>query len=212
MPSIGQPLAPPPSDLDEILTTAAPLDSTIPFDPSMESAFTGRAADPRGRPSTIQHLSTATVTLYDIQGEDRSVTIEDLALLVSTDIEPHNRLYTRCPKCRSQPNGGIHPFAGPNGCPKRASQKFMTCPICASYGRSKRVYAGEPARANAEPGIEDDPNYVAPELPNASSETEQLQDKLYQHMTAFHSAETQQQYGIRREPNGNSFRIVRGRS
>lgn len=208
-PRVGLPLAPPPSDLEEVLATAAPLDSSVPFDPAMESEWTAKDGARRTRTS---RTSTPKVTVYDYQGDDRQVTIEDLVSITDESLQPDRRMYLRCPKCVTRPNGGLHEFSGPNACPAKAQQKFMTCPVCASYGRDKRVYEVEPLKATVDAANNDDPNYVEADLPDPTGGREQLQDKLYQHMTAFHSAETEQMYGVRREVNGNSFRIVRTRN
>lgn len=209
---LGAPLAPPPSDVDEVLARGQAISELE----ALDTNFSGDAGDwtsqeaRAARKNTVSHTSSPRITLYGLQGDDRTVNIEDLQSLVDPALEPAQRLYVRCPRCVHMANRGQHPFSGPNGCPARAAQKFMTCPICAMYGRNKRVYEGDALMANTDPAIEDDPNYEAPDLPDASTRREMLQNRLHLHMASFHAAEAESLYRIRREPNGNSFRIVRG--
>jgi len=215
MPKVGQPLAPPDylTDLIEVQTTSAPLDSTVPFDPSIEAnfgGFTGKQADGSGRATTIQHQATATIPVYNYMGEDRQVAVGDLEIVLDRNLAAPRRLYLRCPRCVSLPNGGIHATFGPNSCPGTAVQKYMTCPICASRGISKRVYESVSLPDNVVADL-DDPNYVEADLPSESNHKDRLRELLGSHMTAFHATEAQQLYGVRREINGTGFRNVWGR-
>ncbi len=216
MPRVGEKLAPPPSDVQEILATGgAPQDSVKPFDESLEAEYAGtldKWTSPEARKAKanrVTHSHTNRIGLYDYLGNSRDIDVEDLLLVTSPDLEPNLRLYARCPVCSHLPNAGQHEFSGPNTCPGKPAQKFMVCPICAARGFNKKVY--EDGTIVALDGtITDDPNYEPAELPDQADRKEMLQTKLYEHMTAFHSAETQQLYNVRRESNGNGWRIVRG--
>ncbi len=211
MPRLGQPLPPPPSDLAEVLATSAPLDSTVPFDPAMESEFTGRAGGTGVRPTTVSHTQSSKIPLYNYLGEDRLVAIADLEQVIDPKLPADQRLHIRCPKCVTLPNGGLHEFSGPNACPGKERSKFMVCPICASRGVTKRVYESDDGAVIAIAATEEsDPDYEAYALPSPATRREVLQEKLELHMTSFH-ASAQAQYGIRREPSGNGWRIVRSR-
>lgn len=212
--AVGAALAPPPSDIDEVAVLGAPFNEQRPLDESLGPAYAGgfdKWTSPEARTARanrVSHTATPLITLYNVLGEDRSVSHADLALLTDPTLAPRDRLYVRCPRCEGLPNRGLHPHAGPNGCPAKPSVPWMACPICQRHGLAKRVYAEAPLEAPVTTDGESDPNEVAPDLPSAATTRAQLQDRLYQHMTAFHASETQSLYRVRREPNGHGFRIV----
>lgn len=213
MPRVGQPLAPAPSDIAEVLATSAPLDSTVAFDPSMEAGYTsGNQMTGDVRPTSVQLIQKSKITLYNYLGADRSVTVEGLGDLINMELPADRRLHLRCPLCVHLPNGGLHAFSGPNACPGKPQQQFMACPICKSRGISKRVYDEGIGIVEALADDSDDENFIEADLPNMSTAKDRLRTRLAEHMTAFHSTEAQQLYDVRREVNGNGFRIIWGRS
>lgn len=213
---IGQPLAPPPSDIAEVLATSSPLDSTTPFDASTDVAFAGfdKWTSPEARKANanrITHTQSARVTVYNYLGDDREIGIEDLEQVLASGLPSDKRLHLRCPRCIALPNGGLHTTSGPNSCPGKAQAKFMVCPICASRGFNKRVYEADEAALTPAEDMAEDPNYEAYALPDVASRREVLQGRLELHMASFHASDAQALYGIRRETSGNGWRIVRGR-
>lgn len=213
MRKVGEPLAPAPSDLAEVLATERPLDSTVPFDPKMEAGFnSGEALTGDVRPTTVKATESQFITLYDFKGNDRKVKLDTLEQVMDLSKPADKRLHLRCPKCIDLPNGGLHPFSGPNACPGKPKQKFMVCPVCASNGVSKRVYeTDEIIGAGNDVEDSEDPEFEAYTLPDAASRREILQGLLELHMTTFHPASAQAMYGLRREPSGNGWRVVRSR-
>ncbi len=212
MPRLGQPLAPAASDLIEVLATAAPLDSTVPFDPKSEAGYSsGNALTGDVRPTRVQHHAAAAITVYNYLGEDRVVAVADLETVLNPSLAFDRRLHLRCPKCVTLPNGGLHETAGPNSCPGREPVKFMVCPICASRGFNKRVYESDDGSAvlPVPSADEADANFESYELPNPAGRKAILQGKLELHMASFHASDAQALYGIRREPSGNGWRIVK---
>ncbi len=211
MPRLGQPLAPAVSDLIEVLATAAPLDSTVPFDPKSEAGYaSGASLTGDVRPTSVSHTAAASITVYNYLGEDRVIAIADLEVVLNPALAFDRRLHLRCPKCVALPNGGLHLTAGPNSCPGREQIKFMVCPICASRGFAKRVYESDDGSTVQPVTAETDENYEAYELPNPAGRKAVLQGKLELHMVSFHASDAQALYGIRREPSGNGWRIVKG--
>ncbi len=211
-PRVGQPLAPAPrdiADLIEVQTTNGPLDSTVPFDPAMESGYTGAKTE-GGRATTVQHHATATIPVYNYLGEDRQVAVTDLEQVLDHSLAPDRRLYLRCPRCVSFPNGGLHPFSGPNSCPASPTQRYMTCRICASRGIDKRVYESA-ALPETISGTSDDVNFVTDDMPDASDYKARLRELLASHMTAFHPDESQKLFGLYRVESGRGWRNVWGR-
>jgi len=217
MPRVGEKLAPPPSDIQEIVTNiGAPQDSVKPFDESLDAEYAGtfdKWTSPEARKAKanrVTHTHTDRIGLYDALGNSREIDAEDLFIVTDTAIEPRLRLYARCPLCTTLSNRGQHEFSGPNSCPARPAQRFMVCPICASAGFNKKVYESA-APVGLDADLTDDPNFVAATLPGASTPEERLRENLGQHMTAFHPAESQSLYGVRRESNDRGFRVIWGR-
>lgn len=214
MPRVGQLLPPAPSDIQEVLATSAPLDSTVPFDPKSEAGYTSgnqMTGDVR-RTTVMQTNKRPVVTVYNYLGADRVVSVDDLLTVLDAGLAPDRRLHLRCPLCVHLPNRGNHEFSGPNSCPGKPQQQFMTCPICKSRGISKRVYDEGIGTVDALPDDSDDENFIEADLPNASTPKERLRTRLGEHMTAFHSTEAQQLYDVRREVNGYGFRVIWGRA
>src|SRR5437016_4481466 len=122
--SFGSPLAPEPSDLEMMMAVEMPVEDFD--DPDFVTGGTVMAtlgkdwSSPEATAAGKNYVRSAGPpmrTLYDIKGESRSVIHTDVPALVDDSIPVPVRLYLRCPRCFNMDNRGIHPFAGPNGCP-----------------------------------------------------------------------------------------------
>lgn len=139
-------------------------------------------------------------TVYDWQGNDHRMLKEDVPGVIGRDLEPHQRRYLRCPLCARMPNAGIHPIAGPNGCPARPKRLMTYCDVCAANGNARVIYEDHmPANPLQAPPVDTaDPNYRAPAILSNKSREEGLQMKLDDHIRAFH-INTARQRGLRRD-------------
>jgi hypothetical protein len=206
-PVFGAPLAPAPTDLEQMMAVEAPVDEVLPIEQGVDdqfagtmSRFTSTEAIKAGA-NRIGHVHSPMRTLYDHIGNDREVTHGDVPMLVDQSLPEASRLYIRCPLCVSMPNRGFHKNKGPNGCPGRPARKWMQCPICAVHGRKTIIWEGH-APSLTTPESQQDANFVQPHFASAQDRDQQLQNKLENHMTAFHEGESADKYGLRRRIRG----------
>jgi hypothetical protein len=214
----GQPLAPPPDELFAVMTNAEVLEDLKPLaslNLEMDSFERGQALgmvsndnDVRSRERGVSHKRGPLQTLYSINGDSRSITINDVPMLIDPSIPSATRLYLRCPICIHMPNNGLHRFSGPNACPGKPKKLWSACPICRNHGHEHRVFEDE-AFDSKPRDLETDENYVAPRMPNHVEREDRLRMKLELHMVTFHAGEANQLFGLRRRSiNGGQAFVV----
>ncbi len=213
---MGTPLAPPPDDLDIMMSVEEPLEELKPFGDVADSidgsgSVLRQLTDPglgrTRRPQGVSHVGPPMKTLYNINGDSRSVNHTDVPMLVDRSIPANVRLYIRCPLCKNTPpHFGFHTYAGLNQCPGKNKLKWSACPICRNHGIEHRVFEDE-AFDKIPRDLEVDSDYVAPRLPDKVEREERLRDKLDLHMVTFHAGEAYRLFGLRRRAinNGQAF-------
>lgn len=215
---LGAPLAPPPDDLDVMMSIEQPLEELKPFDAIAESleGGSGRLMAEMTRPDAmdtkrgirgVSHVGPPQRTLYSISGDSRSVMHSDVPMLVDQSLPAAVRLYIRCPKCWNvPPTNGFHRASGMNQCPGKAKKLWSACPICRNHGREHRVFEDE-AFEHTPRDLDVDENYVQPQMPDNVTRQQRLLEKLNLHMCTFHAGEAYQLFGLRRKSinSGQAF-------